>query len=177
MTKLQNPEALNDLKLSSQLPSSMKAEKFVMGEKYIVWWKEVQPVTPQCWEHMSVPMQEVFQGSKDWCRRWVLYRTCLEICEWTPDTLWQYPNLSCCQVLCHPEGDSGNLEGRRFQHLLTSANLTSEAAPTFSPQKFLVHLPTLAPFASFLQWEEYYSVVREWVDKSKKNIKMDDVNN
>lgn len=99
MNKLQNPEALKDLKLLSQLPSYMKAEKFVVGEKYILWWKAVQPVTLQGWEHISVPMQEVSAEQNP------------EVCEWTPETLCQYPNLSCCQVLCHPESDSGNLEG------------------------------------------------------------------
>lgn len=148
MNKLQNPAALKDLKLFSQLPCYMKAEKFVMGEKYILWWKAVQPVILQCWEHISgdVPGLQglMLEGSAV---------QNLETCEWTPETLGQYPSLSCCQVLCHTEGDSGNLKGWRFQRILTSANLTSEAAPTFNSQKFLIYLPTLAPFASFPQWE------------------------
>lgn len=70
----------------------------------------------------------------------------LEIREWAPEKLCQNPNLSCCQVLCHPEGDSGNLEGWRFHHVLTPANVTSVAAPVFNSQKLLLYRPILAPF-------------------------------
>lgn len=152
MNKLPNPAALKDLKLLSQLPSYMKAEKFVRGEKI----HSLVASSSGCNTAVLRAHVCAHAGGVPGLQGLMLEGSAvqnLETWEWTPETLEQYPSLSCCQVFCHPEGDSGSLKGWRFQHILTSSNLASEAAPTFNSQKFLIYYPTIAPFASFPQWE------------------------
>lgn len=151
MNKLQNSAALKDLKLLSQPQAIWKLKNMSLEKKSILWWKAARAVSLQCWELNLCPCGRYSRAARTDAGGKCC--TNFETWKWTPETLGQYPSLSCCQVFCHPEGDSGNLKGWRFQRIFTSANHISEAASTFNSQKFLIYLPTLAPFSGFPQWE------------------------